>query len=112
MNGRNVQAYVDNMVVTSTMTTNHWSDLEELFVTIGKYQLKLNHEKCVFGVKVGKFLDFLLTNKGKDANPNKCYGIINLRSPSNVKEVQRLTGWLMTLSCFLSKGGDKSFLYF
>ena len=51
MLGRNVQAYVDDMVVTSQERGQHVSDLEELFATIGKYRLKLNPEKCVFGVE-------------------------------------------------------------
>ena len=55
MIGRNVQAYVDNMVVTSQVKDQHVADLEELFTMIAKYRLKLNPEKCVFGVAVGKF---------------------------------------------------------
>ena len=85
--GRNVQAYVDDMVVTSVEERQDQEDLAELFVTINKYQLKLNPEKCVFGVKVEKFLGFLLTKRGIEANLDKCQAIINMRSPSNVKEV-------------------------
>ncbi|XP_068502488.1 uncharacterized protein [Phaseolus vulgaris] len=51
MLGRNVQAYVDDMVVTSLEKNQHIADLEELFVTIAKYKLKLNPEKCIFGVE-------------------------------------------------------------
>ena len=50
MLGRNVQAYMDDMVVTSEEERQHVADLEELFETVGKYDLKLNPEKCVFGV--------------------------------------------------------------
>jgi len=64
MIGRNVQAYVDDMVVTSLERDQHVLDLEELFITIAKYDLKLNPEKCVFGVEVGKFLGFLLSERG------------------------------------------------
>jgi len=78
MMGRNVQANVDNMVVTSTEEMRHRDDLAELFTTINKYHLKLNPEKCVFGVKTGKFLGFLLTQRGTEANPNKCEAIINM----------------------------------
>jgi len=56
MLGRNVQAYVDDMVVTSHEIGQHAADLEELFVTISKYRLKLNPEKCVFGVEAGKLM--------------------------------------------------------
>jgi len=60
------------MVVTSQQKEQHVTDLEELFTTIAKYRLKLNPEKCVFGVKAGKFLGFLLTKRGKEVNLEKC----------------------------------------
>jgi len=80
MIGRNVQAYVDDMVVTSQVKDQHVIDLEELFTTIARYRLKLNPEKCVFGVEAGKFLGFLLTERGIEANPEKCAAIIGMRS--------------------------------
>ena len=85
MIGRNVQAYVDDMVVTSQVKDQHVSDLEELFTMIAKYKLKLNPEKCVFGVEAGKFLGFLLTERGMEANPEKCAAIIAMRSLISVK---------------------------
>jgi len=72
MLGRNVQAYVDDMVVTSEEEKQHVADLEELFEIVGKYNLKLNPEKCVFGVEVGKFLGFMPTERGIEANPDNC----------------------------------------
>jgi len=87
MIGRNVQAYVEDMVVTSQAKEQHVADLEELFTTIAKYKLKLNLKKCVFGVEAGKFLDLLLTKRGIEANPEKCVVILAMRSPSSVKEV-------------------------
>ena len=72
---------MDDMVVTSRERGRHTADLEELFATIGKYRLKLNPEKCVFGVEVGKFLGFLLTERGIEANPDKCAAILAMRSP-------------------------------
>ena len=106
MIGRNVQAYVDDMVVTSKEKDQHVVDLEELFTTIAKYDLKLNPEKCVFRVEAGKFLGFLLTERGIEANPEKCATIIAMRSPTSVKEVQQLIGRMAALSRFLSVGGD------
>ena len=82
-------AYVDDMVVASQNRVQHMADLEELFDTISKYRLKLNPEKCVFGVDAGKFLGFLLTERGIEANPDKCATIIAMRSPTSVKEVQQ-----------------------
>ena len=112
MLGRNVQAYVDDMVVTSRGKEQHVTDLEELFTTIARYRLKLNPEKCIFGVEAGKFLGFLLTERGIEANPEKCAAIMAMRSPASVKEVQQLTGRLAALSRFMSAGGEKGHPYF
>nr|KYP59182.1 Retrovirus-related Pol polyprotein from transposon 17.6 [Cajanus cajan] len=106
--GRNGEAYVDDMVLKSMSLDRHLDDWKELFETIGKYQLKLNPEKCSFGVQAGKFLGFLLTHRGIEANPEKCSAIINMRSPSTVKEVQQLAGRMASLSRFLSKSADKA----
>jgi len=86
--------------------------MEELFTTIAKYKLKLNPKKCVFGVEAGEFLGFLLTERGIEANPEKCAGIIAMRSPISVKEVQQLIGRMTALSRFVSAEGDKGHPYF
>ena len=112
MLGRNVQAYIDDMVVTSKEKKKHVTDLEELFATIGKYNLMLNPEKCGFGVEAGKFLGFMLTERGIEANPGKCVTLIEMMSLATVKEVQQLTGRMAALSRFLSASGDKGYLYF
>jgi len=112
MIGRNVQAYVDDMVVTSRVKDQHVANLEELFTTIVKYKLKLNLKKCVFGVEAGKFLGFLLTERGIEANPEKCTAILGMRSPISMKEVEQLTGRMAALSRFVSGGGDKGQPYF
>lgn len=107
--GQNMQAYVDDMVVTSKKKEQHVTDLEELFTTIAKYNLKLNPEKCVFRVEVGKFLGFLLIERAIEANLDKCATIIEIRSPSTVKEVQKLTDRMATRSRFLSASGNKGY---
>ena len=112
MIGRNVQAYVDDMVVTSLVKDQHVANLEELFTTIAKYKLKLNPEKCVFGVEADKFLRSLLTRRGIEANPEKCDAIIAMRIPISVKEVQQLTGGMVALSRFVLAGRDKGHPYF
>jgi len=112
MLGRNVQAYVDDMVVTSLEKDKHVADLEELFITIVRYKLKLNPEKCVFGVEAGKFLGFLLSERGIEANPEKCAAILPMMSPTTVKEVQQLMGRMAALSRFVSASGEKGQPYF
>jgi len=101
MIGRNIQAYMDDMVITSQVKDQHVVDLEELLTTIAKYKLKLNPEKCVFGIEAGKFLGFLLTERGIEVNLEKCATIIAMRSPTSVKEVQYLTGRMAALSRFV-----------
>ena len=66
----------------------------------------------MFGVEAGKFLGFLLTERGIKANPEKCAAIIAMRSPISVKEVQQLAGRMAALSRFVSAGGDKGHPYF
>jgi len=112
MLGKNVQAYVEDMVVTSPEKRRHVTDLEELFTTIARYKLKLNPEKCIFGVEAGKFLGFLLSERGIEANLDKCATILAMRSPATVKEVQQLTGRMAALSRFVSASGEKGHPYF
>jgi hypothetical protein len=74
--------------------------------------MRLNPAKCSFGVQSGKFLEFMLTNRGIEANPDKCQAIIDMRSPTSVKEVQQLTGRIAALSRILSCAGEKAFHFF
>ncbi|KAJ8768583.1 hypothetical protein K2173_022700 [Erythroxylum novogranatense] len=62
--GRTVEAYVDDMVVKNKTATKHVEDFKEAFLTLNKFQMKLNPEKCVFGVASGKFLGFMITQRG------------------------------------------------
>jgi hypothetical protein len=65
--GRNVLTYVDDIIVKSTKQENHVADLQETFANFRRAGLKLNPEKCVFGVKKGKFLGCLVSTKGIEA---------------------------------------------
>ena len=68
---RNVLAYVDDIVVTSSVRSNHVADLAETFASLRKAGLSLNPNKCIFGVNKGKVLGCLVSTKGIEANPNK-----------------------------------------
>nr|KYP54847.1 Transposon Ty3-G Gag-Pol polyprotein [Cajanus cajan] len=106
--GRNLEVYVDDMVVKTISATDHASDLAEVFAQIRKHNMRLNPEKCVFGVQGGKFLGFMITSRGIEANPEKCKAIIQMQSPQTVKEVQRLSGRLVSLSRFIPKLAEKA----
>nr|KYP48897.1 Retrovirus-related Pol polyprotein from transposon opus [Cajanus cajan] len=96
--GKNMEVYVDDMVVKSNNLNHHITDLIEVFHQVRHYDMRLNPEKCVFGIAGGKFLGFMLSARGIEANPDKCRAVIDMRSPQNVKEVQRLAGRLTALS--------------
>ncbi|XP_057760155.1 uncharacterized protein LOC130980501 [Arachis stenosperma] len=86
--GRNIEIYVDDMVAKSTKDRSHCDDLKEIFEQIRAYNMRLNPEKCAFGVQGGKFLGFMLTSRGIEANPEKCKAILNMTSPKTIKEFQ------------------------
>ena len=69
--------------------------------------MKLNPAKCAFGVSVGKFLCFIVNNRGIEANPDKIKVMLDMLPPSNIKDIQRLTGRIAALSRFVSKANDK-----
>ena len=83
--GRNVQVYVDDMLVKSRREEDHLKDLREIFDTLRSYNMKLNPGKCAFGVMAGKFLGFMVSQKGIEANPNKIRAIMEMKPPRNVK---------------------------
>ena len=60
--GRNMEVYVNDILVKSKDPKQHWQDLEEAFKTLQKYNIRLNPKKCAFEVNVGKFLEFMLTD--------------------------------------------------
>ncbi|KAK8955117.1 hypothetical protein KSP39_PZI001888 [Platanthera zijinensis] len=110
--GRNLEVYVDDLMIKSPDVDSHLQDLEETFATLRRYKMRLNPLKCVFGASRGKFLGHLLTPAGVEPNPDKMRAIIELGSPRNAKEVQRLTGKLAGLSRFLSRAGEKCSPFF
>ena len=110
--GRNIEVYVDNMLIKSKEEPTHLDDLKETFATIRQYQMKLNPSKCAFGVASRKFLGFVVSQRGIEANPEKVKAILNMTSPKIVKEVQKLTGRIVALNRFVSKATDKCLPFF
>ena len=106
--GQCVEVYVDDMVVKSPSHHQHAQDLSAVFSALRQYNLRLNPDKCVFGVDRGKFLRFMLTQRGIEANHEKCKAIIEMRSPTTIKEVQCLIGCLTAISCFLPKLAEQN----
>ena len=74
--------------------------------------MKLNPSKCAFGVSSGKFLGFMVSQRGIEANPDKILAILDMEPPKNIKEVQSLTGRIAALNRFVSKATDKCLPFF
>lgn len=83
--------YVDDSIVKRKTDREHLSNLEEAFITLRKYKIKIKSKKCVFGVRTRKLLAFMVRKRGIDANPYKFLAIIDLHEPKNLKGIQRLT---------------------
>jgi hypothetical protein len=79
--GRNVEAYIDDIVVKSRKRGDLLSDLEETFGNLRKFRMMLNPKKCVFGVSSGKLLGYMVSSRGIDANPKKVEAIDKLQPP-------------------------------
>lgn len=91
------------MIVKRKHEEDHILDLRETLSTLRIHNMKLNPKKCVFGVKGGKCLGFLVDQRGIEANPDKIEVIIEMKIPRILKEVQRLTGCMAAVRRFLSR---------
>ena len=105
--GTTMEVYIDDMLVKSTTAVLHIAHLSEAFQILRNYNMKLNPAKCAFGVSVGKFLGFIVNHRGIEANPDKIKAVLDMPSPSSIKEVQRLMGRIAALSQFVSRASDK-----
>ena len=105
--GKNIEIYIDDMVVKSKVVSEHLGDLETIFEILRKYKLRLNASKCSFSVGSGKFLGYMVTHRGIEVNPDQIKAINNLQSPRNPKKVQKLTGMATILNRFISRSADR-----
>ena len=105
--GKNIEIYIDDMVVKNKMVSEHLRDLRAIFEVLRNYKLRLNASKCSFGVGSGKFLGYVVTYRGIEVNPDQIKAINNLRSLQNPKEVQKLTGMAAALNRFISRSADR-----
>jgi hypothetical protein len=109
---RNVLTYLDDIIVKSTKQEKHIANLQETFANFRQARLKLNPEKCVFGVKKGKFLGCLVSMKGIEANPSKIEAILRMEPPSTKKGAQRLASRLASLNRFISRSAERNLPFF
>jgi len=102
-----MEVYIDDMLVKSLRAEEHITHLRQCFQVLNRYNMKLNPSKCTFGVTSGEFLGYLVTRRGIEANPKQISAIIDLPSPRNTREVQRLIGRIAALNRFISRSTDK-----
>src|SRR3954465_7114831 len=86
---RNIHVYVDDLVVKSVKRQTLLADLKETFANLHTYHIKLNPEKCVFGIPAGKLLGFLVSEIGIECNPEKIDATERMKQPRNLKDVQK-----------------------
>lgn len=110
--GQIVQVYVDDIVVTTRKEDTLVDDLRKVFAALDVYQIKLNPEKCVFGVPAGELLGYIVSARGIEANPEKVQNILTMPAPTKLREVQRLAGRVAALSRFISKLGEKALPFY
>jgi len=107
-----LEVYMDDMIVKSQQEVNHATHLKRVFEQTQKYNMRLNPEKCTFGVQAGKFLAFYLTKRGIEANPDKCQAFTKLPTPHSKKCIQTLNGMLTALSRFVAKSAQHVLPFF
>ena len=105
--GASMEVYIDNMLVKSIKAKLHITHLAKAFQVMKSYNMKLNLAKCASGVSAGNFLDFIVNSRGIEANPDKIKVVLDMLPPSNIKDIQRLTGRISMLSRFVSRASDK-----
>ena len=93
-----MEVYIDDMLVKSTTAELHVPHLSEAFQILRNYNMKLNPAKCAFRVSARKFLGFIVNHRGIEANPDKIKAVLDMPSPSGIKEVQRLTRRIAALN--------------
>jgi dsDNA-binding SOS-regulon protein len=110
--GRNIEVYIDDIVVKMKHATTLINDLWETFDNLDKYKIKLNPKKCFFGVPGGQVLGYFISARGIEANPLKIKAILDMEAPKNLHQVQQLAGRLAALSRFIDKLGEKDLPFY
>ena len=105
--GKNIEIYIDDMVMKSKEESERIKDLGNIFAILREHKLQLNASKCSFGIESGKFLGYMVTHWGIEVNLDQIKAIDNLQPPRNPKEVQRLTGMTASLNRFISQSVDR-----
>ncbi|GAU16452.1 hypothetical protein TSUD_118010 [Trifolium subterraneum] len=104
--GDMLEVYMDDMIVKSEEEIDHTVHLKRVFDQAKKCNMRFNPEKCTFGVKAGKFLGFYLTERGIEANPDKCRAFFDYPTPKSKKSIQTLNDMLTSMARFVAKSAQ------
>ncbi|GAU32257.1 hypothetical protein TSUD_53840 [Trifolium subterraneum] len=104
--GDMLEVYMDDMIVKSEDEIDHTVHLKRVFDQARKINMRFNPEKCTFVVKAGKFLGFYLTERGIEANPDKCRAFFDYLTPKSKKSIQTLNGMLTSMARFVAKSAQ------
>ncbi|XP_042973096.1 uncharacterized protein LOC122304898 [Carya illinoinensis] len=107
-----MEVYVDDLLAKSKEPAQHLGDLRTTFGILCRYKMGLNPSKCDFGVQSGKFLGFIVSERGIEASPDKIEALINMKPPNNLNKTQRLAGRVATLGRFIARSIDKCLPFF
>nr|GEU59427.1 reverse transcriptase domain-containing protein [Tanacetum cinerariifolium] len=110
--GRNLEVYVDDLVIKIHTEDEIVRNIEDTFKTLRKINMKLNPKKCTFGVEKGMFLGYKVNTRGLKVCPDKVDAVLSLPSPKCLNDVQKLNGLLASLNRFLANSAKKSLLFF
>jgi hypothetical protein len=105
--GQIVEAFVDDIVVKTWKANDLVKDLRVMFDYLRANGVKLNPEKCVFGVRRGKLLGFIISQRGIKPNPEKVSALDRMGPIRDLKGAQKILGYLAALSRFISRLGEK-----
>ena len=105
--GKTMEVYIDDMLVKSKERPDHTTHLQQAFELLKAYGMKLNLTKCAFRVSADRFLGFMTTQRGIEANPTQLQAILESPAPSFRKGIQQLTGRLAALGRFISLSTDR-----
>ncbi|CAL2257309.1 unnamed protein product [Prunus armeniaca] len=107
-----MEVYVNDMLVKSRTAGGHLEKLALMFGILKDYRMRLNPTKCAFSVSSGKFLGFMISQRGIEVNPEKIKAILNMETPKTQKDIQSLTGRVAALTRFISKPTDQCVPFF
>ncbi|XP_021817133.1 uncharacterized protein LOC110759389 [Prunus avium] len=110
--GTSMEVYVDDMLVKSKTADSHLHNLSIMFDVLKKYNMRLNPNKCAFGVSSGKFLGFMINQQGIEDNPEKIKALLDMQIPKTHKDIQSLIGRVAALARFISKATDRCAPFF